>query len=223
MADGRAGEPPFTVEFQANPLGGLAEQYQWDFDGNGTVDATTDSGLTSHTYQKQGQFTASVRVVDVSGESGSSSLSILTQRGYQLGFEPPQLALGPGESAKIGIAILPVGRSFSAVELELEFNPQLLQIEGVTAGDIFGPNPPVIFQRVDDGAGLLRIAIGATGGTAISDAGLLARVQVRAQAVVSAGSSSSLAVRSAQVVNGDFELAPNVEVIRPAELLVTAP
>ena len=96
-------------------------------------------------------------------------------------------------------------------------------MEAVTAGDIYGPNPPVIFESIDDGIGLVRIAIGATGGAVIADAGVLVRVRVRAQAWVVAGDSSSLVVRSAQVVEGDFDLAPNVEVIHPEDLLVTAP
>ncbi|WP_020384952.1 PQQ-dependent sugar dehydrogenase [Kribbella catacumbae] len=68
---------PLTVEFSAtsstdNEPGALS--YEWDFDGNGTFDAT---GVTaSHTYTELGQYTARLRVKDAEGKIGITSTEI---------------------------------------------------------------------------------------------------------------------------------------------------
>ncbi|GAA2904634.1 hypothetical protein GCM10010517_70700 [Streptosporangium fragile] len=49
-------------------------KYEWDFDGNGTFDAT---GVTaSHTYSELGQYTARLRVTDEAGKAGLTSTEI---------------------------------------------------------------------------------------------------------------------------------------------------
>ncbi|MER5627694.1 PQQ-dependent sugar dehydrogenase [Streptosporangium sp. NPDC002544] len=68
---------PLTVDFSAasstdtepGPL-----RYEWDFDGNGTFDAT---GVTaSHTYTVLGQYAARLRVTDAQGRFGLTSTEI---------------------------------------------------------------------------------------------------------------------------------------------------
>ncbi|GAA0849145.1 PQQ-dependent sugar dehydrogenase [Streptosporangium amethystogenes subsp. fukuiense] len=68
---------PLTVDFSAassidtepGPL-----RYEWDFDGNGTFDAT---GVTaSHTYTVLGQYAARLRVTDEQGRFGLTSTEI---------------------------------------------------------------------------------------------------------------------------------------------------
>ncbi|WP_211589869.1 PQQ-dependent sugar dehydrogenase [Microbispora sp. H11081] len=68
---------PLTVEFSgakstdAEP-GALT--YQWDFDGNGSFDAT---GVTAtHTYTERGQYTARLRVTDAGGRYGLATIEI---------------------------------------------------------------------------------------------------------------------------------------------------
>jgi glucose/arabinose dehydrogenase len=68
---------PLTVGFDAtgsvDPEGG-ALTYEWDFDGNGTFDAT---GVTaSYTYTELGRYTARLRVTDPEGRRGLTSTSI---------------------------------------------------------------------------------------------------------------------------------------------------
>ncbi|WP_204077082.1 PQQ-dependent sugar dehydrogenase [Planotetraspora phitsanulokensis] len=70
-------EAPLTVEFGAaasrdEEPGTLT--YEWDFDGNGSFDA---SGVTvSHTYTELGQYTARLRVTDAGGRSGLATTEI---------------------------------------------------------------------------------------------------------------------------------------------------
>lgn len=63
------GAVPLTVNFtvSATDHEGIAEEdgYHWDFDGNGSVDATTSTGSVSHTYNSEGLFQTRLEVFDV--------------------------------------------------------------------------------------------------------------------------------------------------------------
>jgi hypothetical protein len=60
-----------TVSFTATVAGGTAQSFAWDFDGDGTVDATTSSNKTSHVYTANGRYTAIVTVQTIDGRSAS--------------------------------------------------------------------------------------------------------------------------------------------------------
>ena len=70
-ADTTSGPLPLTVNFDGSgsrdPDTGDTLSYLWDFDGDGTVDETTDTPKTSHTYSTKGTYTASLRVRDNHG------------------------------------------------------------------------------------------------------------------------------------------------------------
>ena len=67
-ANPSSGAAPLTVAFSGSastdPEGG-ALTYAWDFDGNGTDDATT--ATASHTYTTAGTYQARLRVTDPGG------------------------------------------------------------------------------------------------------------------------------------------------------------
>ena len=60
-----------TVSFTATVAGGTPQSFAWDFDGDGTVDATTSSNKTSHVYTANGRYTAVVTVQTTDGRSAS--------------------------------------------------------------------------------------------------------------------------------------------------------
>ena len=68
---------PLTVQFDGSasrdPEGG-ALGYEWDFDGNGTFDAT--GATASFTYSQLGAYTARLRVTDPAGRLGLTSTAI---------------------------------------------------------------------------------------------------------------------------------------------------
>ena len=72
------GPAPLTVAFSsegsndADP--GDSIRFEWDFDGNGTVDSVEPN--PTHTYTTTGQFTAKLAVIDSSGKIGSANTTI---------------------------------------------------------------------------------------------------------------------------------------------------
>src|SRR5262249_39556434 len=69
---------PLAVNFDGtgstDPDPGDILSYQWDFNNDGIVDATT--ATASHTYSTSGSYTAKLTVTDSSGEQSTATLSI---------------------------------------------------------------------------------------------------------------------------------------------------
>jgi PKD repeat protein len=55
---------------------GTIADYRWDFDGDGTVDETTASATTSHTYGSAGEYGVELTVVDDDGATGSVTRTV---------------------------------------------------------------------------------------------------------------------------------------------------
>jgi cytochrome c len=72
------GPVPLTVQFSAtrssDPDPADALTYEWDFDGDGTVDST--EATASHTYAVAGVYTAKLTVTDSSGKTASANTTI---------------------------------------------------------------------------------------------------------------------------------------------------
>lgn len=62
------GAPPLAVTFStaAADRDGIAS-YEWDFEGDGTFDRTTETGATAYTYATEGTFQPRIRVTDFRG------------------------------------------------------------------------------------------------------------------------------------------------------------
>ena len=63
---------PYTP---TDPDGTIVE-YRWDFDGDGTVDATTSSKSTSHTFDTAGTYTVTVTAVDDDGATNATTADV---------------------------------------------------------------------------------------------------------------------------------------------------
>jgi len=55
--------------------GGITE-YRWDFDGDGTVDATTSNAIASYVYAALGSYQPTVTVVDTSNQTNEATRSV---------------------------------------------------------------------------------------------------------------------------------------------------
>lgn len=81
------GEIPLTVSFTvtASDNEGI-NQYEWDFEGDGTYDyISTSTGNTNHTYVDPGDYSAILRITDGAGESTIFTLPTTTVRAAATG------------------------------------------------------------------------------------------------------------------------------------------
>ena len=92
LQGGVAGTPFTTFTFTADATAELVDRLEWDFDGNDTVDETTDvadartvAGVTAtHVYGVEGEWVPQVRVIDTRGVVGQwSAYEVL---GVPIGF-----------------------------------------------------------------------------------------------------------------------------------------
>ncbi|MCD2440921.1 ThuA domain-containing protein [Agromyces sp. SYSU K20354] len=76
-SDKDSGQAPLTVAFDGSASfdpENAALAYAWDFDGDGTVDATT--AQASHTFASEGVFDARLTVTDPDGKTGTTTVPI---------------------------------------------------------------------------------------------------------------------------------------------------
>jgi Big-like domain-containing protein/PKD domain-containing protein len=66
-----------VVAFTATVTGGVAQSFAWDFDGDGTVDATTSSGKTTRVYTSTGRKTVIVTVQTTDGRSATAQTDVI--------------------------------------------------------------------------------------------------------------------------------------------------
>jgi glucose/arabinose dehydrogenase len=96
-ADPTSGSAPLTVAFDgtgSSDADGDVLTYAWDLDGDGAFDDATTANA-SFTYTEPGTYTASLRVTDPSGASGTSSVTI------SAGNTPPAAVVDtPAEGTK---------------------------------------------------------------------------------------------------------------------------
>jgi PKD repeat protein len=73
-----SGPAPLEVTFESNAIDadGTIIKYEWDFDGNGTIDATTSSNPLTHEYQGQGTYTCKLKVTDDDGATATDQYTI---------------------------------------------------------------------------------------------------------------------------------------------------
>lgn len=86
------GAPPMTVTLTATAadpdVDGGIDHYDWDYEGDGIYDESTDilGTVRVHEYAAAGRFNPTVRVVDVAGGSATASVEVLV---HQPGNDPP--------------------------------------------------------------------------------------------------------------------------------------
>jgi len=82
MADPVYGSPPLTVNFMGRSTdnNGTIENFQWDFDGDGTVDwQSNENGQATHTFLESGIYKAIFKTTDNDGLSTSETVRIKVQ------------------------------------------------------------------------------------------------------------------------------------------------
>ncbi len=105
-----SGATPLSVDFDASTSrdpDGIIVLYEWDFDGDGTVDATTGVPRRTFVYNVGGDFNASVTVFDNGGLQASDTVTISVAQSPN---RPPTARL----SANPEIGDVPLSVNFDA-------------------------------------------------------------------------------------------------------------
>ncbi|MFQ6029381.1 MAG: cohesin domain-containing protein, partial [Dehalococcoidia bacterium] len=216
IASPTTGNPPLRVTLTAatQKQRGTVEEYLWDLDGDGQVDETTTEPTINHTFTEAGSFPTSVLVIDNSNLAASDTVLIATQPGFHLGFLPQGLALLPGETGDIRVDVTPMNRGISAAEVEITFDPQIIQVTEIQPGDLLGENPIVGLSAIDNSAGVVRLALARLGpSVAPASGGTLARLSLEATETAPSQSGTLLELSSVQLVNEALELAAPSEIV----------
>ena len=66
---------------------GLIQSYEWDFDGDGTIDNTTSGPTTAHAYPENGTYTATLTVTDNDSATNSTSREVVVEASSSGGGE----------------------------------------------------------------------------------------------------------------------------------------
>lgn len=81
------GTAPLDVTFTASavdPDGDAIERYEWDFDGDGAIDATTEVGQSSYVYGGIGTFFPRVTVFSADGQQAADAEKIFVEPEVEL-------------------------------------------------------------------------------------------------------------------------------------------
>lgn len=93
----------FTVN--ADDPDGSVVKYEWDFDGNGTIDAVTNSAPTTHIYTEKGEYEATVRITDnLGGTATAKTLVSVTDEQAAIGNRTVTGSSGSGGGCFIASA-----------------------------------------------------------------------------------------------------------------------
>jgi PKD repeat protein len=162
-----AGEPIAFDGVFSSDLDGLIVLYEWDFDADGTADAT--EVVAEHTFAEPGVYDVSLTVVDDAGNRDTATLSIEVLGGSGAVSQPPSAASAQPPIANFGFmpASPTVGEpvrfdgSGSAdfdgqiVTFEWDFDEDgTIDATGPIAERVFsGPGEHVVSLRVEDDSG----------------------------------------------------------------------
>jgi V8-like Glu-specific endopeptidase len=80
-------EMSFDASGSTDPDAGTVETYRWDFDSDGSYEQSTDSPTVSYAFDRSGQQTMTVQVVDDEGQTATASATV------QVTNQAPQASL----------------------------------------------------------------------------------------------------------------------------------
>ena len=108
------------------------------------------------------------------GEPPSTPLAIPEEGVY---LNPTSIEANPGDELTIHIEVKPSGWGVSGGEINVVFDPNVLQAVAVEPGGFLGSSPIVGLEQLDNQAGEVRLALARVGETEVpSPSGVLATV-----------------------------------------------
>ncbi|MBI2399591.1 MAG: PKD domain-containing protein [Deltaproteobacteria bacterium] len=104
-----------TFNVSASDPNGVIVKFEWDFDGNGTIDATTTSAPAQYTYTAPGEYTPVVKVTDNQGATATSMTTVdVTEASVT-----PDAAVGGASSGSVGGCFIATAAFGSYLEPEV--------------------------------------------------------------------------------------------------------
>ena len=132
--DKTEGDAPLLVTFDASGSSdpdGTIQQYEWDFDGDGTIDSTTGMPTIFTTYTTPGDYQPSVTVTDDLGATDKASTLVTAHGWVTIQVDP-----GPSLGHDISLAVVN-GRPAIAYSLQDAFGSGF-DLRYIRAADIHG-------------------------------------------------------------------------------------
>jgi len=124
---------------------------------------------------------------------------------------PSPQEVKPGEQFAIEVQVEPVEHGISAVEIDLSFGPEAMQVIQVQPGTLLGERPLSGILNIDNEAGTLSYSLARIGETeAPTEAATFAEITFRVLQWAEAG-SYELDLSSAGFADEEFEDIPDIE------------
>ena len=120
-------------------------------------------------------------------------------------INPPTQKVTIGQEFSIDIAANIPGQEISGAEIELEFNPETMEIIDVTHGSLFGSDPLIGIEDIDNEAGVLHYVLAQKGITPdLLSNGLIASVRFKVMDTANDG-SCDLTLIKVNLTDSEFE------------------
>jgi PKD repeat protein len=189
-----------SVSFDASgssDADGSVVSYEWDFDGDGTVESTTSSATTSYTYDSAGTYEVELTVTDDDGATATTTETVTVQRAATtepvVALEPATQTASPGTTATYELVVENADNGVGSYEFDLASSNT--SVAAISSVEVAGSSASDTLTTVDvasDGS----TATVSVGVADISETGdvTLATIEVDASALGSADLSVPNAV-----------------------------
>lgn len=141
------GEAPLEVTLDASgswAKDGKALTYEYDFDGDGTYDQTSNAHTVEHTYTEAGTYTPGLRVTDGAGNSSTAEAKPVVVS--------PGSGGGDGGDDQAPVAVLVANPTFGPPPLTVQFDANLsLAIKGSIVSYDWDMDNDGSFELLDGG------------------------------------------------------------------------
>ena len=125
---------------------------------------------------------------------------------------PSSVDVQPGDEFTIEVNVDPAGKGISGGEISLRFDPAVVTVVSVEAGQLLGAEPLEGIKQIDEGEGTLRYALARLGATAVpTPSGTFARVTFQVAEGAEAG-SYSLELESVALADEAFKDVTPVDI-----------
>lgn len=111
----------------------------------------------------------SLAFTDCSSKNSEPALSPITTQAtvsntsVMVYIEPQQMVAMAGNTIQFQIEIAPAGCGISGSEINLKFDPKMIEITGIEEGEILGDSPIVGVKQIDNQVGSLTYALARVG------------------------------------------------------------